>query len=79
MITIYTKTTCPACQQMKMILETKGVDFMEVNIEKNDTARTFLLSEGHRSVPQLYAEGRHIDTTVQKLMYMTEDEIGRLI
>jgi glutaredoxin len=78
MITIYTKTTCPKCVQMKKVLETRGIDFMEVNIEKNDTARTFLISEGHKSVPQLYAEGKHIDTTVQQLMYLTEEEIRRL-
>ena len=79
MITIYTKTTCPSCVQMKQLLEHKGIEFTEVNIEKDPNARDFLLGEGHRSVPQLYASNKHIDTSVQKLMYMTEDEIKRMI
>lgn len=79
MITVYTKTVCPMCLQMKKLLQLKGIEFREVNIEEDGNARMFLISEGHKSVPQLYAGEEHIDTTVQKLMTMTADEIGRLV
>jgi glutaredoxin 3 len=54
MIKIYTKTTCPYCDQAKQLLEAFGFEYEAINIEQDPGARTWLLSEGHRSVPQIY-------------------------
>jgi glutaredoxin 3 len=54
MIKIYTKTTCPYCDQAKQLLEAFGFEYEAVNIEQDSEARTWLLGEGHRSVPQIY-------------------------
>jgi len=54
MIKIYTKTTCPYCDQAKQLLEAFGFEYEAINIEQDSEARTWLLGEGHRAVPQIY-------------------------
>jgi len=54
MVIVYSKTTCPYCVQAKKLLKTHGIEYTDINIEEDMIAREFLLSEGHKSVPQLY-------------------------
>jgi len=61
MIKIYTKTTCPECVKAKNILNMYGFDYTEINIEEDLNEREFLLSEGHRSVPQLYINNQLLE------------------
>jgi len=58
MLTIYSKTVCPYCVQAKNYLKNKNINFREVNIEQDDTAREFIQSQGHRTVPQIYLAGK---------------------
>lgn len=58
MLTIYSKTVCPYCVNAKNYLRSKDISFREVNIEENDDARQFMQEQGHRSVPQIYLNGR---------------------
>jgi glutaredoxin 3 len=57
MITIYSKNNCPFCDQAKNLLKLKGVDYSEIKIDEDQTAREFVLSKGHRTVPQIYRDG----------------------
>jgi glutaredoxin 3 len=54
MITMYSRTVCPYCDQAKALLDSKNIEYKVVNIEKDADARTFLASQGLRSVPQIY-------------------------
>jgi glutaredoxin len=56
MITVYSKNNCPFCVQAKRLLESKNVDYREVNIEEVPDARQMLLDRGLRSVPQIFNE-----------------------
>jgi glutaredoxin 3 len=58
MITVYSKNNCPFCVQAKNLLKLKGVDYTEVKIDEVSSAKDFVLSEGHRTVPQLYKDGK---------------------
>jgi len=58
MITVYSKNNCPFCVQAKNLLKLKGVEFEEVKIDENSEAREFVLTEGHRTVPQIYKDGK---------------------
>ena len=58
MITVFSKSNCPFCVQAKHLLETKGINYEEVKIDENDEARNFLRSEKHRTVPQIYKDGK---------------------
>lgn len=54
MLTIYSKNNCPFCDRAKSLLESKGVPFTEVNIEKDPESRQMLVDKGLRSVPQIF-------------------------
>lgn len=54
MITVYSKDQCPQCEQAKKLLSMYGIEFNEININEDQAARDFVVSEGHRSVPQIY-------------------------
>jgi glutaredoxin 3 len=61
MIKIYTKTTCPYCDQAKQLLEAFGFKYEAINIEQDPDARTWLLEQGHKSVPQLYINDKLLE------------------
>jgi len=58
MITIYSKNHCPQCQQAKQLLDAHNITYTEVKCDEEPAAREFMLSEGHRSVPQIYQDGQ---------------------
>lgn len=58
MITVYSKNNCPFCVQAKNLLKLKGLEYQEVKIDEDDNAKQFILAEGHRTVPQLYRDGK---------------------
>ena len=58
MITVYSKNNCPFCVQAKNLLKIKGIEFEEVKIDEDSEAREFVLAEGHRTVPQIYQDGK---------------------
>lgn len=80
MLTVYSKTNCPACVNTKVLLEKYQIPFEEVNMDKDQTAKEFIISEGHRQAPQIY-KGK--DVFIQGgylgLMKMTESDIKKLL
>ena len=54
MITIYSKANCPQCTNAKALLNSYDIEYNDVHIDEDTGARDFVLSEGHKSVPQLY-------------------------
>lgn len=56
MIKVYSKAGCPQCDVAKAWLTQHGYTYEEVRIDEDDTAKEFLLGEGHRSVPQMYLD-----------------------
>jgi glutaredoxin len=54
MLTIYSKNNCSYCVQAKDFLASRGVAFTEVKIDEDAEAKNFIISEGHRTVPQIY-------------------------
>ena len=58
MITLYSKSNCPFCVRAKTYLENNNISFEVVDIEQNIHAKDFIISEGHRTVPQLYVKDK---------------------
>jgi glutaredoxin len=54
MITIYSKEGCPYCVKAKDLLEAYNIECNVVKIDEDEDAKTFVVGEGHRTVPQLY-------------------------
>lgn len=80
MLTVYSKTNCPACINAKVILDKYGVSYEEINMDENQEAKEFIISEGHRQAPQIY---RGKDVFIQGgylgLMKMSEEEVKKLL
>lgn len=53
-LVVYSKTVCPYCVQAKQLLESRGIEFVEINIETNAAGRDHLVERGLRSVPQIF-------------------------
>lgn len=76
MLTVYSKNNCPFCVQAKNLLKLKDIAFEEINIEENPDARTFIVNEGHRTVPQIYKDGvLFVQGGFQGLSKLTEDQL----
>jgi len=62
MVTIYTKFWCSYSKMAKALLERKGVDFTEIDIDKEPQRRDEMLerSGGRRTVPQVFVGATHV-------------------
>ena len=61
---------CGYCVQAKNLLKNKGIEFEEINIEEKPEAREFVISEGHRTMPQIYVDGNSIGGYQELLKYV---------
>jgi glutaredoxin len=59
---LYTQPECMYCDMLKEKLVDYKFEFDIVNIKENETALFFIKSEGHKTVPQLYHDGVHLNT-----------------
>lgn len=77
MLTVYSKTVCPYCVQAKNFLKSKNIPFEEVNIEEQPEAREFIMTAGHRTVPQIYHNGElFVQGGWQGLSKLSADDIN---
>lgn len=62
MIEIYSKGWCPYCQMAKELLESKGQEYIEIDVEREPDKHAEMLdrSEGRRTVPEIFINGRLI-------------------
>jgi len=76
MITVYSKSSCHYCDQAKNYLQHKNINYREIRIDQDDEAREFILAEGHRTVPQIYMDGKiFVEGGWQGLSKMSAEEI----
>lgn len=61
-ITIYTKSNCPNCVSAKQLLESKGLDWEEFNVEATPTAAAFLTEKfpEARQMPQIFINDQRV-------------------
>ena len=57
-LTVYSKTVCPYCVQAKNYLKNNKIEFDEINIEDTPDACEYIMKSGHRTVPQIYYNGK---------------------
>ena len=76
MLTVYSKNNCAFCDRATALLEAKGVEFNVVKIDEDAEAREFVLGEGHRSVPQIYKDGKlFVAGGFQGLQKLSDEEL----
>lgn len=77
MITIYSKKSCTYCDQAKALLTSKNIPFTEIRVDEDPAAREFIVSEGHRTVPQIYQDGRlFVQGGFQGLRALSDQELA---
>ncbi len=61
-ITIYTTSTCPYCLRAKSLLNKKGFNYEEINVDNDDSLRQRMSKRAHgrRTVPQIFIDNEHI-------------------
>ena len=61
-VEIYTTALCGYCHRAKMLLNKKGVPFIEYAVDAEPGRREEMLARapGRRSVPQIFIDGRSI-------------------
>jgi len=61
-IVIYTSQFCGYCSRAKMLLESKGVNYKEVAVDKEPGQRQTMVQRagGATSVPQIFINDEHI-------------------
>ncbi len=58
-IDVYTTRSCQYCVAAKKLLDEKGVDYEEHDVETDDAKRKWLVAaSGRRTVPQIFADGK---------------------
>lgn len=76
MLQLYSKNNCSFCLQAKNYLTQKNIPFQEIKIDENLKARQFILEQGHRTVPQIYKDGKlFVEGGFQGLSKLTEHQI----
>lgn len=80
MLTVYSKDSCPFCEQAKNLLTIKKIAFEVIKIDENVDAREFIMSEGHRTVPQIYQDGKlFVAGGFQGLKKLTNEQLTEMI
>jgi glutaredoxin 3 len=61
-IEIFSTFLCPFCYRAKKLLESKGVEYEEIDVMLKPARRAEMTSRsgGRTSVPQIFVDGRHI-------------------
>lgn len=60
-IVMYTTAMCPYCINAKRLLDSKGVTYKEIRVDREPQLRQKMMAEsGERTVPQIWIGDRHI-------------------
>ena len=58
---MYSKSWCPYCQRARALLQAKGMQFEEIDIEEQPEKRAEMIARSGRStVPQIFIDERHV-------------------
>ena len=64
MYTIYTQDLCNYCILAKQLLQERGLQYKEINITENESAKRFLKGNNLKTVPQIFVSGIVEDTQI---------------
>ena len=61
-VVMYTRTYCPYCLRAKALLQDKGVDFEEINLDEHPERRGEMIerAQGRTTVPQIFIAGQGV-------------------
>ncbi|MBE2276631.1 MAG: glutaredoxin 3 [Rhodobacteraceae bacterium] len=61
-VEIYTTSFCPYCIAAKRLLQSKGIDYREIDVSADPALREAMTqrAKGRRTVPQIFIGGAHV-------------------
>lgn len=59
-IRVYSKKNCAGCDQVKALLDAKGLGYEAVDVMLSKDAQALFREKGFRSVPQVVVDGEFI-------------------
>jgi glutaredoxin len=74
-LTMYTAAWCPDCRRAKSFLRERGVEFREIDIEKDPSAEEIVIkaNDGKRKIPTLEIGGRYFACSPFDAEQLAED------
>jgi glutaredoxin 3 len=80
-VTIYTRNWCGYCFRAKRLLEAKGVDFEEIDVDVDFSREKEMIqrSGGKLTVPQVFIDGRHVGGSDELHDLERRGELDRLL
>lgn len=57
---VYGKDNCPFCVKAKELLESKGMDYQYVDIDKISIDTLWFRSQDYKTVPQIFMDESHV-------------------
>ena len=78
MITVYSKYLCIWCDRAKTFLKNNGIKFKDVNVMEDKKAMDFIVSQGHRTLPQIYHNDKVISGGYTGLTKLKEGKLEEL-
>ena len=80
MITMFSKPNCPFCEKGKQYLNNLNIEYDAIDITKDPMAHSFLIREGHRTVPQFYKEDELLfEGGYTELIKHTKEQINEMM
>ena len=74
-LTIYSTPTCGNCKEAKQYLNSLGIEYQDVDLTQDSNSMSFIRSQGHRTVPQIYLGEQQFVTGLNELKKLSAQEI----
>jgi glutaredoxin 3 len=80
-IEIYTTDYCPFCVKAKSLLNKKKIKFFEIDVSQDESIREKMsaMTNGARSVPQIFADNIHIGDCDKLYKLDQEKKLNKLL
>ena len=80
MIKLFSKPNCPFCESAKQYLNNLEIEYDTIDITKNPMAHSFIVREGHRTVPQFYQDDNLLfEGGYTELVKHSKEQINEMI
>ncbi|MFK8040042.1 MAG: glutaredoxin 3 [Rickettsiaceae bacterium] len=79
-VTIYTTKTCPHCNRAKMLFNSKGLEYIEINVD-DSSDREMMISKanGRRTVPQIFIGDVHVGGADDLYNLESENKLDQML
>ena len=78
-IEVYSKEWCPYCKKAKAFLKSKGLDFREYDIKKENKMEEMFERTGNKTVPQIIINGKSIGGYDDMIFLQKSGEFNELL